>query len=29
MVAMKIRSSPVDATAHSGPTSEAIPPIEE
>jgi hypothetical protein len=29
MVAMKIRSSPVDATAHAGPNSGATPPIEE
>ena len=29
MVAMKIRSSPVDATAHAGPNSGATLPIEE
>jgi mono/diheme cytochrome c family protein len=29
MVSMKIRSSPVDATAHAGPHSGATPPIEE
>jgi hypothetical protein len=29
MVAMKIRSSPVDATAHAAPNSGATPPIEE
>jgi Cytochrome c len=29
MVAMKIRSSPVDAAAHAGPNSGPIPPIEK